>query len=76
MKAQIYITKRLRRSPFFDCTLRAGAKEFSVYNKTYLPGGYAGPEAEFRSLVNDVTLWDMTCQRIVEISGPDSFAFT
>ncbi len=76
MKAQIYITKRLRKSPFFDCTLRAGAKEFSVYNKTYMPGGYAGPEAEFWSLVNDATLWDVTCQRIVEISGPDALAFT
>ena len=75
MKAQIYITKRLRKSPFFDCTVQAGAKAFSVYNKTYLPGGYAGPEAEFWSLVNDVTLWDVTCQRIVEIGGPDALAF-
>ncbi|MHA1601105.1 MAG: glycine cleavage T C-terminal barrel domain-containing protein [Alphaproteobacteria bacterium] len=76
MKARIYITRRIRKSPFFECTVRAGAKEFSVYNKTYLPAGYAGEEAEFWSLVNNVTLWDVTCQRIVEITGPDAFRFT
>ena len=76
MKAEIYVTGRIRKSPFFEATLRCGAREFSVYNKTYLPGGYGGPEAEFWSLINDVTLWDVTCQRVVEISGPDAFAFT
>lgn len=75
MKAEIFVTSRLRKSPFFDCTIRAGATTFSVYNKTYLPGGYSDPESEFWSLINDVTLWDVTCQRIVEITGPDAFRF-
>jgi aminomethyltransferase len=75
MKAEIFVTSRLRKSPFFDSTLRAGATTFSVYNKTYLPGGYADPESEFWSLINDVTLWDVTCQRIVEIAGPDAIGF-
>ena len=76
VEAKIYITGRIRKSPFFEATVKAGATQFSVYNKTYLPGGYASPEAEFWSLVNDVTLWDVTCQRVVEISGPDAPAFT
>ncbi len=76
MKAEIYVTGRIRKSTFFEATLRCGAREFSVYNKTYMPGGYGGPEAEFWSLINDVTLWDVTCQRVVQISGPDAFAFT
>ena len=76
VEAKIYITGRIRKSPFFEATVKAGATQFSVYNKTYLPGGYAAPEAEFWSLVNDVTLWDVTCQRVVEISGPDALAFT
>ncbi len=74
MKAEIYVTSRLRKSPFFDCTIRAGATAFSVYNKTYLPGGYSDPESEFWSLINDVTLGDVTCQRIVEITGPERTA--
>jgi len=76
MEAQMYVTGRVRQSPFFARTLAAGATQVSVYNKTYLVGGYAGVESEFWSLVNDVTLWDVTCQRVVEISGPDAFAFT
>ena len=75
MTAGIYVTGRIRQSPFFQAALRAGAKTLSVYNKTYLPGDYAGMEAEFWSLIRDVTLWDVTCQRVVEIAGPDAFAF-
>jgi aminomethyltransferase len=75
MTAKLYITARLRKSPFFERTLEAGATTFSVYNKTYLPGGYSDPESEFRSLIDDVTLWDVTCQRIVQIAGPDALRF-
>jgi len=76
MEARIYVTGRIRKSPFFERTLAAGATQVSVYNKTYLVGGFGGLESEFWSLVNDVTLWDVTCQRGVEIAGPDAFAFT
>jgi aminomethyltransferase len=76
MEAQIFVTGRIRKSPFFERTLAAGATTISVYNKTYLVGGYASMESEFWSLVKDVTLWDVTCQRVVEITGPDAFAFT
>ena len=38
-----------------------------------MPTVYAGMLSEYWSLVNDVTLWDVTCQRQVEIEGPDAF---
>lgn len=38
-----------------------------------MPTAYAGAVAEYWSLVNDVTLWDVSCQRQIEISGPDAF---
>ena len=69
------LNPRIRKSPFFDDTVAAGAERISVYNKTYLPGGFAEPESEFWSLINDVVLWDVTCQRVVEIAGPDALAF-
>ncbi len=75
MSASLYLTARIRKSPFFDATIAAGATQFSVYNRTYLPGGYASPEQEFWSLVNDVALWDVTCQRVIEISGRDAARF-
>lgn len=75
MSASLYLTARIRKSPFFDATVAAGAKQFSVYNQTYLPGGYATPEQEYWSLVNDVALWDVTCQRVIEVRGNDAQRF-
>ena len=66
---------RVHKSPFFDATLRYGAKSFTVYNHTYMPTCYSSPVDEYWSLVNDVTLWDVTCQRQIEITGPDAFRF-
>jgi len=66
---------RVRKSPFFDATLRHGAVAFTVYNHTFLPSSYGDAVAEYWSLVTDVTLWDVTCQRQVQISGPDAFEF-
>ena len=63
---------RVRKSPYFDATLRHGAKAFTVYNHVYMPTSYSSPVEEYWSLVNDVTLWDVSCQRQVEIKGPDA----
>ncbi len=71
----ISIGPRIRKSPFYDATLRYGACAFTVYNHTYLPTSYGDNVADYWSLVNDVTLWDVTCQRQVEISGPDAVDF-
>lgn len=64
---------RVRKSPFFAATLRNGAKSFTIYNHTYMPTMYRDPVAEYWSLVTDVTVWDVSCQRQVEIRGPDAF---
>lgn len=69
----ITIGPRVRKSPYFDATRRHGAKGFTVYNHMYMPTLYTDPVSEYWSLVNDVTLWDVACQRQVEISGPDAF---
>ena len=69
----ISIGPRVRKSPFFDVTRKYGAKAFTVYNHMYMPTMYTDPVDEYWSLVNDVTLWDVSCQRQVEITGPDAF---
>ena len=75
MSTEFVLSPRFRRSPFYDATVRHGVKGFSVYNKTYLPMAFSDPETEFWQLVDGVALWDVAGQRIVEISGPDGFAF-
>jgi len=67
---------RLRRSPYFDATLRDGCWGYTVYNHTFLPIGYDDLEQEYWKLLNGVTVWDVSGERNVEISGPDGFAFT
>src|SRR3989475_9133947 len=66
---------RLRRSPFFDKTLEAGCKSYTVYNHTFLPSNYDDPVKEYWHLLRHVALWDVAVERNAEISGPDGFAF-
>lgn len=70
----ITIGPRVRKSPYFDATLRWGAKAFTVYNHVYMPTHYGDPVAEYWDLVRNVTLWDVSCQRQIRISGPDARA--
>jgi aminomethyltransferase len=67
---------RLRRSPFFDATLRAGCRGYTVYNHMFLPIAYDDLEREYWKLLEDVTVWDVAVERQVEITGRDAFRFT
>ena len=67
---------RLRRSPFFEATQRYGCRRYTVYNHMFLPTCYDDLEAEYRRLLEGVTVWDVSVERQVEITGPDAFAFT
>src|SRR5205807_562676 len=72
----LYFGPWYRKSPFFEATLRYGCKAYDIYNHMYLPGYYDDPIAEYWHLLNHVTLWDVAVERVVEITGPDSSAFT
>ncbi|MEK7401921.1 MAG: glycine cleavage T C-terminal barrel domain-containing protein [Gemmatimonadota bacterium] len=66
---------RLRRSPFFEATQRWGAKAYTVYNHMLFPIRFDDLEEEYRHLTSHVTLWDVSVERQVEITGPDALAF-
>jgi glycine cleavage system aminomethyltransferase T len=66
---------QIRKSPYFDATLRWGAKGFSVYNHMYIPRDFGNPEQNFWNLVNDAILCDVAVERQVEITGPDVARF-
>ena len=66
---------RLRRSPYFNSTMRHGCSAYTVYNHMFLPTRYDDLENEYRRLLNDVTVWDVSVERQVEITGPDGLAF-
>ena len=66
---------QIRKSPYFDATVRWGATGFSVYNHMYIPRDFGNPEQNFWNLVNDAILCDVAVERQVEITGPDAYKF-
>ena len=66
---------QIRKSPFFDATVRWGAQGFSVYNHMYIPRDFGDPEQNFWNLVNSAILCDVSVERQVEITGPDAATF-
>ncbi len=69
----IAVGPRVRKSPFYDATIRHGAKSFTIYNHTFMPTNYeSDPELEFSNLLNGAQLWDVGCERQVQITGPDT----
>ncbi len=67
---------QIRKSPYFDATVRWGATGFSVYNHMYIPRDFGDPVQNFWNLVNAATLSDVAVERQVEITGPDAARFT
>ena len=67
---------QIRKSPYFDATVRWGAQGFSVYNHMYIPRDFGNPEQNFWNLVNEAILCDVAVERQVEITGPDAAKFT
>ena len=66
---------QIRKSPFFDATVKWGAKDFSVYNHMYIPRDFGSPEENFWNLINDAILCDVAVERQVQIKGPDASKF-
>jgi aminomethyltransferase len=66
---------QIRKSPYFDATVRWGAKGFSVYNHMYIPRDFGDPEQNFWNLINKAILCDVAVERQVEITGPDAAEF-
>jgi aminomethyltransferase len=66
---------QIRKSPYFDATVRWGARAFSVYNHMYIPRDFGDPEQNFWTLVNHAILCDVAVERQVEITGPDAGRF-
>ncbi|MCG7624785.1 glycine cleavage T C-terminal barrel domain-containing protein [Epibacterium sp. Ofav1-8] len=72
MTFSIAIGPNIRKSAYFDATVRDGVRGFSVYNHMYIPGNFGDPAGEYDRLINGVAMWDVAAQRQVELQGPDA----
>lgn len=74
MRLPITLSPRIRKTPFHEATVAAGLSDVSVYNKMIMPTSYGDLVGEYRRLTEGVAIWDVSVERQVEISGPDSDA--
>lgn len=77
---EMLIDTRVRKSPYWHLSMEQGCWRASIYNRMYHPRGYVpreegGMMAEYTSLVNDVTLWNVAVERQIQVIGPDAEAF-
>ena len=72
MSFKIAIGPRIRKSPFFDSTVKTGVSHFTTYNHMYMPVSYGDLAAEYDRLINGVAMWDVAAERQVSLKGPDA----
>ncbi len=64
---------RLRSTPYTKCVEALGVSGYSVVNHTIMPKGFRqSVEQDYWHLRNHVQLWDTSCERQVELIGPDA----
>ena len=66
------ISRRLRSTPFTRRVEAAGVKAYTVYNHMLLPTVFESLEDDYWHLCQHVQVWDVSCERQIEIKGPDS----
>ncbi|TRD22208.1 dimethylsulfoniopropionate demethylase [Palleronia caenipelagi] len=63
-------SRRLRRTPFSPGVEAAGVKAYTVYNHMLLPTVFRSVQEDYHHLKNAVQVWDVACERQVELRGP------
>lgn len=66
------VSRRLRATPFTNRVTAAGVKAYTVYNRMLLPTVFESVEADYHHLKKHVQVWDVSCERQVEVNGPDA----
>ena len=70
--ATISPSRRVRRTPFSDGVEAAGVRGYTVYNHMLLPTMFESIEADYHHLKRHVQVWDVSCERQVQVKGPDA----
>ena len=65
-------SNRIKETPFTSRNNDAGVKKYSVYNNTLIPTVFKSLKIDYQHLIKHVQLWDVCCQKIIEIQGSTS----
>jgi len=66
------ISRRTRSTPWSSRVEADGVTGYTIDNHTLLPATFRGAEADYFHLRSAVQVWDVGCQRQVELVGPDA----
>lgn len=70
---EIAMSPRIRSTPYTSRVEQYGVSSFTVVNHMLLPKGFQTTvEEDYWHLRSHVQIWDVSCERQVEISGPDA----
>ncbi len=67
---RLVLSRRIRKTPFEERVFEQGARAFTTYNHMPLASCYRSVEEDYAHLCRHVQIWDVSCQRQVEIVGP------
>ena len=70
----ISTSNRIKNTPFTSRNKMAGVKNYTVYNNTLLPTIFVSLEDDYYHLIENVQLWDVCAQRVIEIKGSKSLS--
>ena len=63
---------RTRRTPFTNRVEASGVRGYTVYNHMLLPTFFESLESDYHHLKRHVQVWDVSCERQVQVKGPDA----
>jgi len=72
MNPELLISTRTRSTPFTSRVESCGVRAYTVYNHMLLPAIFRGLEKDYWHLCEAVQVWDVSCQRQVEVTGKDA----
>ncbi|MEM7347633.1 MAG: dimethylsulfoniopropionate demethylase, partial [Chloroflexota bacterium] len=73
MTAKLTVSRRQRATPYTPRIEALGVSDYSIVNRTILPKGFGRTvDEDYWHLRTHVQLWDVSCQRQVELRGPDA----
>ena len=73
MSEGLNMSRRIRRTPYTRKAQEAGGRGFTVVNHMLLPKAYqSSVEDDYWHLREHVQIWDVSCQRQVEVAGRDA----
>ena len=70
----INTSNRIRSTPFTSRNEMAGVKKYTVYNNTLLPTVFKSLKDDYYHLLENVQLWDVCAQRVIEVKGSKSLS--